>query len=93
MDARELAITARMARLTLTPKELTEFGTAVQQMLAHFSHMKDIDVEGLAPTTHALLRESRTRADALDTSSSVSDVLLANAPEREDRFIAVPNVL
>ena len=93
MDARELAITARMARLTLSQKELAEFGTAVEQMLAHFSHMKDIDVEGLAPTTHALLRESRTRLDALDTSSSVSDTLLANAPEREDRFIAVPNVL
>jgi len=93
MDARELAITARMARLTLSQKELAELGTAVEQMLAHFSHMKDIDVEGLAPTTHALLRESRTRLDALDTSSSVSDTLLANAPEREDRFIAVPNVL
>jgi aspartyl-tRNA(Asn)/glutamyl-tRNA(Gln) amidotransferase subunit C len=93
MDARELATTARMARLTLTPEELTKFGTAVEQMLAHFSHMKEIDVEGLAPTTHALLREPRTREDALETSASLSNILLSNAPEREDRFIAIPNVL
>jgi aspartyl-tRNA(Asn)/glutamyl-tRNA(Gln) amidotransferase subunit C len=93
MDARELATTARMARLTLTPDELSQLGAAVEQMLAHFSHMKEIDVAGLAPTTHALLRESRTRPDALSTPSTTTDTLLANAPEREDRFIAIPNVL
>ena len=93
MDARELAITARMARLTLTPAELVDLGKAVEQMLSHFSHMKEIDVEGLAPTTHALLRESRTRPDALETAPSVSNTLLDNAPEREDRFISIPNVL
>jgi aspartyl-tRNA(Asn)/glutamyl-tRNA(Gln) amidotransferase subunit C len=94
MDARELATTARMARLTLTPIELAELGAAVERMLAHFSHMKEINMEGLEPTTHALVREARMRVDALEpSSSSVSDGLLTNAPEREDRFIAIPNVL
>ena len=56
-------MTARMARLRLSPVELERLGRAVEQMLAHFSHMREIDVEGLAPTTHALLRENRTRED------------------------------
>lgn len=92
MDASELAVTARMARLTLSDDELGKLGHAVEQMLAHFSHMKEIDVQGLAPTTHALLRENRLREDVED-HPGVIDTLLENAPEREERFIVIPNVL
>jgi aspartyl-tRNA(Asn)/glutamyl-tRNA(Gln) amidotransferase subunit C len=101
MDAAELAITARMARLTLSEEEMGKLGAAVEQMLAHFSHMKEIDVQGLVPTTHALLRENRLREDRESDCSSlpdgstlhVPDTLLGNAPEREERFIVIPNVL
>jgi aspartyl-tRNA(Asn)/glutamyl-tRNA(Gln) amidotransferase subunit C len=92
MDARELLETARMARLTLSEKELQTLGKAVEQMLAYFSHMREVDVDGLAPTTHALLRENRLREDAED-GPNLSDVLLKNAPEREERFVVIPNVL
>ena len=92
MDAGELATTARMARLSLSPEEMSRLGTAVEQMLAHFSHMKEIDVEGLAPTTHALLKENRLRPD-VERGTDLSRALLDNAPEREERFIVVPNVL
>jgi aspartyl-tRNA(Asn)/glutamyl-tRNA(Gln) amidotransferase subunit C len=92
MDASEIAVTARMARLTLSEAEQEKLGKAVDQMLAHFSHMKDIDVEGLAPTTHALLKENRLRED-VESRAQLSDRLLENAPEREERFIVIPNVL
>lgn len=92
MDARELLDTARMARLKLSEKELETLGKAVEQMLAHFSHMREVDVEGLAPTTHALLRENRLRED-VGTDPAAADELLGNAPEREDRFVVIPNVL
>lgn len=91
MDALELAATARMARLTLAPQDLENLGKAVEQMLRYFSHMKEIDVDGLAPTTHALLRENRVRAD--ENEASQADALLSNAPQREERFIVIPNVL
>ncbi len=92
MDLQELSATARMARLSLTPVEMEKLGKAVEQMLQHFSHMKEIDVEGLSPTTHALLRENRTRDDA-ERTEDLSAALLENAPQREERFIVVPNVL
>jgi aspartyl-tRNA(Asn)/glutamyl-tRNA(Gln) amidotransferase subunit C len=92
MDASELAITARMARLALSEDELQKLGKAVEQMLSHFSHMKEIDVQGLAPTTHALLKENRLRED-VESHAEVTDKLLDNAPEREERFIVIPNVL
>lgn len=92
MDASELTVTARMARLTLSRDEEKKLGAAVEQMLAYFSHMKEIDVQGLAPTTHALLRENRLRED-VENGTDVTDRLLENAPEREERFIVIPNVL
>jgi aspartyl-tRNA(Asn)/glutamyl-tRNA(Gln) amidotransferase subunit C len=92
MDASELTVTARMARLTLSRDEQEKLGAAVEQMLAHFSHMKEIDVQGLAPTTHALLRENRLRDD-VESSFDATEKLLENAPEREERFIVIPNVL
>jgi aspartyl-tRNA(Asn)/glutamyl-tRNA(Gln) amidotransferase subunit C len=92
MDASELALTARMARLSLTQEDLERLGVAVEQMLQHFSHMKEIDVQGLAPTTHPLLRENRLRTD-VETGASLSPTLLDNSPEREESFIVIPNVL
>ena len=92
MDARELLTTARMARLTLSEGELERFGAAVEQMLAHFSHMREVEVEGLAPTTHPLLRENMLREDVV-IEPEAPDRLVANAPEREERFIVIPNVL
>ncbi len=92
MDALELSVTARLARLSLTPEEMEKLGKAVEQMLRYFSHMKEIEVDGLEPTTHALLQENRTREDA-EREAGVSDTLLANAPRLDERFIVIPNVL
>jgi len=92
METEELYATARMARLTLTKGEVEKLRAAVEQMLTHFSHMREIDVEGLAPTTHALLCENRLRDDSED-SHRLADEIVAAAPEREERFIVIPNVL
>ena len=92
MDASELAITARMARLALTGEELERLGIAVEQMLRHFSHMKEVDTDGLAPTTHPLLRGNRLRED-VETALAPPNTLLDSAPQREERFIVIPNVL
>jgi aspartyl-tRNA(Asn)/glutamyl-tRNA(Gln) amidotransferase subunit C len=92
MDVGELLTTARMARLRLSESELRTLGRAVEQMLEHFSHMREVDIAGLAPTTHALVRENRLRDD-VESGQISSDTLLGNAPEREERFIVIPNVL
>ena len=85
-------MTARMARLALSGEEMEKLGKAVEQMLRYFAHMREIDVSGLAPTTHALLRENRARED-LERATDVSATLLENAPQLEERFIVIPNVL
>ena len=92
MEAEELQTTARMARLSLSPAEEEKLRGAVERMLAYCSHMASLPVDDLEPTTHALLTRNRLRADE-GLVDQTADPLLANAPEREDRFILIPNVL
>jgi aspartyl-tRNA(Asn)/glutamyl-tRNA(Gln) amidotransferase subunit C len=92
MDAVELHVTARMARLTLSNGEIDKLQQAIEQMLKYFSHLKSLDVENLMPTTHALAGDQGLRKD-MESAGVSADLLLNNAPEREDRFIVIPNVL
>lgn len=90
LDRGELLITAQMARLRLTDSEIDRLRLAVEQMLEHFARMKNVDIDGLEPTTHALLTKNRVRDDL---STKNEDDLVALAPDREDQFISIPNVL
>jgi len=92
MDVSELYITAELAGIELSQDEVPRLQNAVTQMVEYFSKMTEMDVEDLEPTTHALLAKNRLRPDSV-RPENVSDELLENAPELEDRFIVIPNVL
>ena len=91
MEREELDITAQLARLELSGEERQQFERAVVQMLEYFSKMREFDVEGLPPTAQ-MTQTNRTRKDAA-TATSDTESLLENAPELDDRFIVIPNVL
>lgn len=92
MDKVELETTAALAQIELGPGDLERLGAAVTQMLAYFDSMNQLDTDGLEPTNHALVTENRLRADEV-APSALADALVDRAPEREDRFFVIPNVL
>ena len=96
IDKDELYKTADLAMLGLTDAEAEKLSEAVSQMLEYFSVMSNIDVDGLEPTTHALAKTNRYREDTVNETEGNrerADKLVENAPEVEDRFIVIPNVL
>jgi aspartyl-tRNA(Asn)/glutamyl-tRNA(Gln) amidotransferase subunit C len=96
MQDRELQTTASLAHLSLTDQEAEVLGHEVTRMLEYFSMMRELDVESLDPTTHALSKANRLRRDTEvpgESQSVTAGSLLDNAPELEDRFIVIPNVL
>jgi aspartyl-tRNA(Asn)/glutamyl-tRNA(Gln) amidotransferase subunit C len=93
MDRGELDITAELALINLSDDERAELETAVSQLLEYFSTMDLVDVSGLEPTTHALQEGNRLRPDTPRDEAGISDDILEQAPDLEDRFIAIPNVL
>lgn len=92
MDRSELAITADLAHINLTDSELDALGNAVSQMIEYFEKMGEVDTEALEPTTHAFIMQNRQREDRV-VKSDLADRMLDNAPELEDRFVVIPNVL
>ena len=92
MDTRELETTAALAQIDLGEGDLARLGDAVSQMLAYFEKMNALDTTGLEATTHALVKDNRVRPDT-PVVSSYADALVDQAPEREDRFFVIPNVL
>ena len=61
-------------------------------MLEYFEKMDTLDVDELEPTTHALYRRNRLRDDRV-RQEDVSRPLLVNAPETDEDYIVIPNVL
>jgi len=53
--------------------------------------MRELDVEGLPPTAQ-MTQTNRTRKDVAIVYRD-TEAILVNAPELEDRFIVIPNVL
>ncbi|MFW5688364.1 MAG: Asp-tRNA(Asn)/Glu-tRNA(Gln) amidotransferase subunit GatC [Spirochaetota bacterium] len=93
MDRSELDITAELALMDLTDDERVQLEQGVARLLEYFSVMDAIDVSGLEPTTHALQEGNRLRADVPRDADELADDILEQAPDLEDRFIAIPNVL
>jgi aspartyl-tRNA(Asn)/glutamyl-tRNA(Gln) amidotransferase subunit C len=91
MEREELEITAQLARLELSEQEREQFEQAVVQMLEYFTKMREFDIEGLPPTAQ-MTQINRTRRDTVIENPAARS-LLDNAPELEDRFIVIPNVL
>lgn len=93
MEKSELTVTATLASLVLDEAETQKLGDEVSRMLSYFEKMNEIDVEALEPTTHALQKENRLREDRRHSNEAQADELLECAPDLEDRFILIPNVL
>lgn len=61
-------------------------------MVSYFEKMAEVSVDALEPTTHAFLEKNRVRED-VHVPSDLADDILEQAPDLEDRFICIPNVL
>jgi aspartyl-tRNA(Asn)/glutamyl-tRNA(Gln) amidotransferase subunit C len=92
MVTKELETTAALAQIELGKGDLEKLGDAVSQMLDNFRKMSELNTDGLEPTTHALVKDNRVRPDSVE-ASALADILVERAPELEDRFIVIPNVL
>lgn len=88
----EWSLTAELARLELDDNEALILAREAERMRELFQTMAGADVDGLEPTTHALAKGNRVRTDVIDSFENV-EALLDAAPESEDEFFLIPNVL
>jgi aspartyl-tRNA(Asn)/glutamyl-tRNA(Gln) amidotransferase subunit C len=87
---------AELAKLHFTDEELGEFTAQFQRILDYIEQLKELNVEGIEPTSHVSLSadfEKRMfREDEARPSLPVEESL-ANAPDTSMGHFRVPKVL
>jgi aspartyl-tRNA(Asn)/glutamyl-tRNA(Gln) amidotransferase subunit C len=88
----EVKKVAHLARLEITPEEEEAFTTQLSSILEYFQQLSELDTTDVPPTTRAINITNITRDD-LQQVCLDRDMLLDAAPEREDDFFRVPQIL
>jgi len=83
---------AKLARLKCTDDEIKEFTGQLGAILDYVTQLEEVDTENIEPLAHCLPVHNVFRKDEVKPSLS-NDAALANAPQRDGEFFAVPKVL
>ena len=87
---------AELAKLHFDESEIDAFTSQFQRILDYMEKLKEVDVEGIEPTSHVSAAEAPEiqpiREDEVRQSLPTEDAL-ANAPDPGDDYFRVPKVL
>ena len=92
IDREQVQKVAHLARLDLTPEEEEKFTSQLSSILEYFEQLSELDTDDVPPTTRAIDISNITRRDELQPDIERL-ALLNEAPEREDDFFRVPQIL
>lgn len=82
---------AKLANLPLTDEEKEKFEKQLQETLDYVDQLKEINTEGIEPTSHVTGLENVTRDDVAQPSLS-QDEALANAKSKHNGLFRVKAV-
>lgn len=92
IDEAEVRHVALLSRLNPTEDEVRLFSEQLSAILAYMDQLGEVDTADVQPTAHPLPVQNVFRVDARHTPLT-PDAALANAPQRDGSFFAVPKVL
>jgi len=88
----EIEKIAHLARLEIKESQIEKIAEQLSNILQYIDKLKDVDVEGVRPSSGVAFMKNVLREDQLKDSPGPS-VTLANAPMRDDDFYTVPRVV
>ncbi|TFG77252.1 MAG: Asp-tRNA(Asn)/Glu-tRNA(Gln) amidotransferase subunit GatC [Thermodesulfobacteriales bacterium] len=83
---------AELARLEVTEEETAIFTEQLGNILEYIEKLNELDTDNVEPTSHVLDISTPLREDKVVKWLSIEEVL-QNAPESEDNFFVVPQVI
>ncbi len=92
IDQGQVRKVAKLARLELTEAEVEEFTGQLSAILDYVEKMNELDTDRVEPLAHCLPISNVFREDGARESLG-TDVVLANAPQRDEDFFKVPKIL
>ena len=90
IDRAEVLHVARLARLALSEDEVDRMARELSAVLGHIEKISELDLDGVAPTSHVVEVENALRDDEPHESLSREDAL-ASAPAVEAEGFRVPS--
>ena len=81
---------ARLARLELNDEEVDRMAAELSKVLDHIEAIRELDLEGVPPTSHVIDVVNVLRADEPEPSLP-RDIVLAPAPEPLNDGFGVPS--
>jgi aspartyl-tRNA(Asn)/glutamyl-tRNA(Gln) amidotransferase subunit C len=83
---------ASLARIAVTDGEAEALVPELNNILGFVEQLGEVNVSGVEPMTAVIPNHLRLREDGV-TDGDVRDKVLANAPQAEHGFFAVPKVI
>jgi aspartyl-tRNA(Asn)/glutamyl-tRNA(Gln) amidotransferase subunit C len=83
---------AKLARIAMSEEELERLVPELNNILGWVEQLSEVDTDGIEPLTAVIDQELRLREDAVD-AGNIRDEILANAPDAQHGFFAVPKVI
>jgi aspartyl-tRNA(Asn)/glutamyl-tRNA(Gln) amidotransferase subunit C len=90
LDREQVLHVARLARLDLGEDEVHRMAGELSKVLDHIEKIRELDLDGVPPTSHVIDVVNVLRADD-PTPSLPRDVILAAAPEPLHDGFGVPS--
>ena len=90
LDRTQVLHVARLARLELSEAEVERMSRELSAVLDHIEKIGELDLAGVAPTSHVVDLVNALRADAPRPSFTVEQAL-APAPDPRDHGFGVPS--
>jgi aspartyl-tRNA(Asn)/glutamyl-tRNA(Gln) amidotransferase subunit C len=84
---------ADLARISLRGEEEKIFGSQLSHILGYVEQLKEVDTEGVGPTTHVLPSMKNVFREDIAEPSVSSNEALSNAPDKTSEFFKVPRII
>jgi aspartyl-tRNA(Asn)/glutamyl-tRNA(Gln) amidotransferase subunit C len=92
VDANTVRKIAALARIAVSDREVEAMVPELNNILGFVEQLGAVDTDGIAPLAAVIPNQLRLRDDVV-TDGNRRDEVLANAPQSEHGFFAVPKVI
>ncbi len=92
VDAATVRKVAGLARIAISDAEADALVPELNNILGWIEQLQEVDTSEVQPMTAVIPNTLRLREDAV-TDGDIRDSVLANAPQAEHGFFAVPKVI
>ena len=83
---------AKLARIAMSDEEIERLAPELNNILGWVEQLAEVNTEGVEPLTAVIDLKLRLRDDIVN-DGNIRDAVLANAPEAQHGFFAVPKVI